>query len=211
MLPFDRPFTSADEIFTADEISDIMDKVLSFKHLWTEGLDTGNLFLPAALFLGRNLSLKGLMEENFSEYYLKFKDVINSTFQISAQTSTDYNYPGFNIFQGPLKYANHNFHRDRWNGIDGPVWSVNIPICLPESNQGLNYTSHEPVLERDNRYRKMEGIIYHQEKYEVSRMTAWWGEMPHSIGHFTLKENEYRITMQCHVLVKPTGESEIFW
>ena len=220
------------EIFTPDEILDIKDRILSLRQYWKwwsygkADTDFGGYMLPPGLYategyqtpgskyqkhLGKDLSLRALMEENFSVYYLKVKDEISNILQTEAQMNPHHNYPGFHIYEGPLEHNYLNLHRDRWTTINDPVWSVLIPICLPESGCGVIYANTLDAIEIRNRYRVADDIKYTRARYEVSKMAGWYSEMPHSADHFTLKENEYRITMQFHVMPESQGISEIFW
>lgn len=225
MVPF--------EIFTPDEILDIKNKILSLRQhwkWWTYGkrdADFGGYMLPPGLYategyqtpgakhqqhLGNDLSLRSLMEENFSLYYCRIKDVISDILQTKAVMNSKYNYPGFHIYEGPLEHRYLNLHRDRWTTIKDPwVWSVLIPICLPESGCGVIYTNQLEAIDIRHRFRVAEEINYMRESYEIAKMSGWQSEMPHSADYFTLKENEYRITMQFHVKPETQGISEIFW
>lgn len=161
---------------------------------------------------------RDFMYRNFSELYEKLKQKLESYLQLELFYSLKLNYPGFhiwtiddpNIEEG--EYSYYNIHRDRFQALASfieydKIYSVVVPLEVPESQASLFYTLEQRVIPRNS---LNDLTVYHTYPYLVGDMSIWSGELLHSINPFKLKKNERRITLQMHIAVSG-NTGTIFW
>lgn len=145
----------------------------------------------------------------------KLSSLIGPTF-----LSRDYAWPGFHIFLNSkaAQSTKASVHRDlQWQAlfpnhykakikkyseeeiIPPETFTFTIPVYLPERGSGLNI------------FRENEASIYFP--YELGKLYYFFGDdMTHQISGFnTTNENERRITMQGHGILKKDGMWEVYW
>lgn len=150
---------------------------------------------------------KPLLTE-FYPIYHKMADAIGKALKADAGFCPHTNMvPGFHIFGNGLdEKVDYDYFYDHTDDFPiravggfppGEIYSLIIPIQIPETGACLEYKKYDET--------------YHRYNYKVGSLSMWSGKMPHRIGHFTLSnKNDYRITWQIHVsLREQTGI--IFW
>ena len=212
-----------------DEIEDIKTKVFMLKDHWksiNSKLETDELLISRVLPAGSYSEYfseqeiannNKIMFENFSYYYDKIKNKLSTYFNVPIDYSSSLQYPGFHIFvnnngNNQVSKSYVSFHLDRFSKVEKflrieKIESVIIPITLPHS--GYLLWNDSGIRNPNNRFTRMisDKMFY----YTTGMMATWPGELPHSIGPFSLlNSSESRITMQMHVnLCEDRGT--IFW
>jgi|GEM_PF-5170089 len=211
----DRIATIKRNFLSAIEIQDIKDKIHSANHLWQESSQIATFkFLPYGtysvsddVYKSTVPKYKAFLDENFSIYYKKIQETISDYFGKTAVYDEHRNKPGFHVIgPGILDYKNYNYHKDGFKNLRGyTIYSLIIPIQLPNTGAGLNYI--------------IDGVTQ-ELTYDVGSLYMWEGNLLHSIKPFYLDEGEYRITMQMHIAhhlfsslpsFKLKNEYTIFW
>ena len=210
-----------ENFLSADDITDIKEKVLLLKDLWQPHSRTDDIFLlPYGAYNGattENISqYKPVMKEKFGTYYEKILDTLTSIFGLSKYDDQN-NYPGFHIFPGPLESTGINFHNDAFPQFPNnfyETYSAIIPIELG-SNCGLLYTDKK-YQDKFNHFRfdsTFTDCIHYP--YTIGNFYIWYGKLVHSIAPVTLQENQHRITMQMHIAIPKVNflkrPNTVFW
>lgn len=219
--------------FNQEELDDIKTKVFMLKDHWkgiNDSLETDKLLISRVLpsgaytkyFSKQEIEANNeMMFKHFSYYYDKIKNKLSSFFNIPINYSHSLQYPGFHIFlnnngTNEVTRPLSNFHLDvfpklRFRLAPGEIQSVTIPITLPSNGSYLlfNNSGDRSIhnLNRSVSRLKSDKVF----EYTTGMMAIWPGNLPHSIGPFTLENSsESRITMQMHINIE-SDKGTIFW
>lgn len=210
------------------ELSDIKSKVISLKQHWkylkpeseanltTRMLPIGMYSTTYDLYKEIVLQNKNLMHSNFFDTYEKIRHRVSDYFNCECMYHSDTNYPGFHIYVLPdhLDYGEYNWYNFHTDGFDflsnffsyDKIYSIVIPIELPKINGSLLYT----LSKSSPKNLTGDSVTYNKMQYQSGDILVWQGNLIHSIEPFTLRNNECRITIQCHVAIR-NNTGIIFW
>ena len=199
------------------ECENIYAKLISIKDKWfyLEHIPSFYFYPPGMYAVAskeykNNLIHNSTLESLFGIYYERLRDKISDTLGIQTQYHPNLNLPGFHISTN-RGMTTENFHRDRFNNLPSflsnekmrflkhKIFSFILPIKLPtDSESGL-------LLKTKN---QSDTVFF---KYHEGALAGWDGDLFHSVKPFAVNtENDFRITMQCHVAIS-SKNSYIFW
>lgn len=148
-----------------------------------------------------------IMHDLFYDHYVHLRETLSEYMGFPCSYHETPSLPGFHIFgpglEHPVKYGYFKYHHDKLEGVGREILKTNVviesftlPLINPVGGSSLEW------IDENNNERKLHyipGTLYH-----------WPGNLTHRIGHFTLKEHEWRLTFQAHV-AHNNREGVIFW
>jgi len=195
------------------DVDETIFNVLKLNRYWIKRFDIPfytlgrNAYLDGKTqaYYDESRSLNKKLITNFGALYREVQDTMELIVGEPVGLGHDFALPSFHIFQSDPFFLDcpQNWHTDHPRntlGIeqedDQKEWSFTVPIVLPESGGGLDY-------KKNNRLKHLD--------YEVKDIIIHKGDFPHAISNLKeFKENEYRITLQGH-LMRRNGRLVMYW
>jgi len=147
-----------------------------------------------------NWKLRNNLIQNFDWLYQKLFDTIKTHFKIEkVEFDETLPVPGFHIF-GKYEIEKTEFMIHQDSGIldyypnvdENTIRSFVAVIQSSSTPAGLEIVFQKPYSH-----------LSENVTYEYGKLYFWHGMIPHRIGSFSLKKDEYRITFQGHFYVEP--------
>lgn len=143
--------------------------------------------------------LQGKLRARFSWLYEKLFLEISKQFNLKVEFDEDLTVPAFHVFGGEeMKLAAWNVHSDMGILDYYPDVKPGEIVSFASIIQSTSEPAFLDIVINDEHW-----VHNEQVQYKIGAIHFWNGIIPHRIGKFSLKENEYRITFQGHFYIDP--------